>query len=171
MVIEDDDIKQIRTRFESFAWALDERMRRLFAAAETAVLGHGGITRVAQATGVSRRAIHAGLEELASEKMPVESQEQADCKAGAGRKSVIETDSGVMLALEKLVEPTTRGDPESPWRWTCKSLRTLADELSANGHSVSYPKVGDLLRELGYSLQANRKMLEGTDHPEPERPI
>ena len=71
-----------------------------------------------------------------------------------------------MSALEKLVEPTTRGDPESPLRWTCKSLHTLADELNANGHSVSYPKVGDLLRELGYSLQANRKMLEGTDHPD-----
>lgn len=166
MVIEDDDIKQIRTRFEKLAWALDERMRRLFAAAEAAVLGHGGITRVAQATGVSRRAIHAGLEELASEKMPVESQSKRIRKAGAGRKSVIETDSGVMSALEKLVEPTTRGNPESPLRWTCKSLRTLAEELSANGHSVSYPKVGDLLRELGYSLQANRKMLEGTDHPD-----
>ena len=71
-----------------------------------------------------------------------------------------------MVALEKWVEPTTRGDPESPLRWTCKSLRTLADELSANGHSVSYPKVGDLLRELDYSLQANRKMREGTDHPD-----
>lgn len=166
MVIEDNDIKQIRTRFEKLAWALDERMRRLFAASEAAVLGHGGITRVAEATGVSRRAIHAGLEELASEKMPVESQGKRIRKAGAGRKSIIESNSGVMSVLEKLVEPTTRGDPESPLRWTCKSLRTLADELSANGYSVSYPKVGDLLRELGYSLQANRKMLEGTDHPD-----
>ncbi len=161
-----DDLKQIRTRFEKLAWTLDERMRRLFAAAEAAVLGHGGVTRVAQATGVSRRAIHAGLEELATEKMAVESQGKRIRKAGAGRKSVTETDSGVMAALEKLVEATTRGDPESPLRWTCKSLRTLAGELAVNGHSVSYPKVGDLLRELGYSLQANRKMLEGTDHPD-----
>ena len=166
MMIEGDDIQQIRTRFEKLAWALDERMRRLFAAAEATVLGHGGVTMVAQATGVSRRAIYAGLEELAAGKMPVENQGKRIRKAGAGRKSVIETDSGVMAALEKLVEPTTRGDPESPLRWTCKSLRTLADELSANGHSVSYPKVGDLLRELGYSLQANRKVLEGTDHPD-----
>lgn len=165
MVIE-DDIKQIRTRFEKLAWALDERMRRLFAAAEAAVLGHGGVTRVAQATGVSRRAIYAGLEELAAEKMPAENQGKRIRKAGAGRKSVIEADSGVMAALEQLVEPTTRGDPESPLRWTCKSLRTLAGELAIHGHSVSYPKVGDLLRELGYSLQANRKMLEGTDHPD-----
>lgn len=98
--------------------------------------------------------------------MPVEHQDKRIRKAGAGRKSVIETDSGVMATLEKLVEPTTRGDPESPLRWTCKSLRTLAGELAMNGHSVSYPKVGDLLRKLGYSLQANRKMLEGTDHPD-----
>jgi transposase len=166
MVIEDDDIKQIRTRFEKLAWTLDERMRRLFAAAEAAVLGHGGVTKVAQATGVSRRAIYAGLKDLAVERMPAENQDKRIRKAGAGRKSVIETNSGIMAALEKLVEPTTRGDPESPLRWTCKSLRTLADELSANGHSVSYPKVGDLLRELGYSLQANRKVLEGTDHPD-----
>ena len=166
MVIKGDNIQQIRTRFEKLAWALDERMRRLFAAAEAAVLGHGGVTMVAQATGVSRRAIYAGLEELAAEKMPVKNQGRRIRKAGAGRKSVIETASGVMAALEKLVEPTTRGDPESPLRWTCKSLRTLADELSTNGHSVSYPKVGDLLRELGYSLQANRKMLEGTNHPD-----
>jgi hypothetical protein len=166
MVIEDDDIKQIRTRFEKLAWALDERMRRLFAAAEAAVLGHGGVTRVAQATGVSRRAIHAGLEELATEKMPAENQGKRVRKAGAGRKSVTETDSGIKAALERLVEPTTRGDPESPLRWTCKSLRALADELTVNGHPISYPKVGDLLRELGYSLQANRKMLEGTDHPD-----
>ena len=162
----EDDLKQIRTRFEKLAWTLDERMRRLFAAAEAAVLGHGGVTRVAQATGVSRRAIHAGLEELSTEKMAVESQGKRIRKAGAGRKSVTETDSGVMAALEKLVEATTRGDPESPLRWTCKSLRTLAGELAVRGHSVSYPKVGDLLRELGYSLQANRKMLEGTDHPD-----
>ena len=71
-----------------------------------------------------------------------------------------------MATLEKLVEPTTRGDPESPLRWTCKSLRTLSEELSLKGYSVSYPKVGDLLRNLGYSLQANRKVLEGSDHPD-----
>jgi len=106
------------------------------------------------------------LEELEAEKLPFESPSNRIRKAGAGRKSIIETDSGVKAALEKLIEPTTRGDPESPLRWTCKSLRTLADELTNNGHQISYPKVGDLLRELGYSLQANRKMLEGTDHPD-----
>jgi len=140
MTVIDDDIKRIRTRFEKLTWVLDERMRRLFAAAEASALGHGGVTKVAQATGVSRRAIHAGLEELAAEKLPIESHGNRIRKVGAGRKSVIETELGVMAALEKLVEPTTRGDPESPLRWTCKSLRTLAGELSIQGHSVSHPK-------------------------------
>ncbi len=162
----DDETKLIRARFEKLAWALDERMRRLLAAAEASVLGYGGVTRVSEATGVSRRAIHAGLEELAVTKAPVENQHKRIRRAGAGRKSVTESNSDLLAALEKLVEPTTRGDPESPLRWTCKSLRTLAGELSANGHSVSYPIVGDLLRELGYSLQANRKVLEGSNHPD-----
>ncbi|MEI7614685.1 MAG: ISAzo13 family transposase, partial [Betaproteobacteria bacterium] len=107
----DDDIKHIRARFEKLAWTLDERMRRLFAAAEASTLGHGGVTKVAQATGVSRRAIHVGLGELANEKMPVENQEKRIRKAGGGRKSIIETESGVMEALEKLIESTTRGHP------------------------------------------------------------
>ena len=170
-MIADDDIEQIRTRFDKLSWVLDERMRRLFAAAEASALGRGGVTKVAQATGVSRRAIHVGLGELVAEKMPVESQPKRIRKMGAGRKSVIESDSGLMAELEKLVEPTTRGDPESPLRWTCKSLRKLAGELAMSGHSVSYPKVGDLLRESGYSLQANRKMLEGMDHPDRNAPF
>lgn len=167
MIIEDGMIESIRIRFNKLAWTLDERMRRLFAAAEASALGRGGITKVAQATGVSRRAIHVGLQELSDLKEPVENPPKRRIrKEGAGRKSVIQTDVGLMSALEKLVEPMTRGDPESPLRWTCKSLRTLAGELAANGHPVSYPVVGDLLRELGYSLQANRKVLEGTDHPD-----
>jgi hypothetical protein len=166
MTIMEDDIKLIRIKFELLEWALDERLRRLFAAAEASALGRGGVTKVAKATGISRRAIHVGLTELAAQKIPIESQDKRIRKAGAGRKSVIETEPGVMSALEKLIEPTTRGDPESPLRWTCKSLRVLAGELSLGGYTVSYPKVGDLLRELGYSLQANRKMLEGTDHPD-----
>ena len=167
MIIEDGIIESIRIRFNKLAWTLDERMKRLFAAAEASALGRGGITKVAQATGVSRRAIHVGLQELSDLKEPVENPPKRRIrKEGAGRKSVIQTDVGLMSALEKLVEPMTRGDPESPLRWTCKSLRTLAGELAANGHPVSYPVIGDLLRELGYSLQANRKVLEGTDHPD-----
>lgn len=167
MKTHDDEIALIRTKFEKIAWALDERMRRLFAAAEAFALGRGGVTKVSKATGVSRRAIHVGLDELAAEKLPVANQEKRIRKAGAGRKSITETDPGVLAALEKLVEPTTRGDPESPLRWTCKSLRTLSDELRSQGYQVSHPKVGDLLQhELGYSLQGNRKTLEGTGHPD-----
>ena len=166
MEIHDDNIERIRTRFKKIAWALDERMRRLFAASEAFALGRGGVSKVALATGVSRRAIHVGLEELLSERLPVEKQKKRIRKAGGGRKSIIEKDSGIMEALEKLVDPLSRGNPESPLRWTCKSLRNLADELRLEGHAVSYPKVGDLLVKLNYSLQANRKMLEGTDQPD-----
>ena len=166
MEIHDDNIERIRTRFKKIAWALDERMRRLFAASEAFALGRGGVSKVALAPGVSRRAIHVGLEELLSERLPVEKQKKRIRKAGGGRKSIIEKDSGIMEALEKLVDPLSRGNPESPLRWTCKSLRNLSDELRLEGHAVSYPKVGDLLVKLNYSLQANRKMLEGTDQPD-----
>ena len=98
----DDDIKPIRARFEKLAWTLDERMRRLFAAAEASALGRGGVTKVAQATGVSRRAIHVGLCELANEKLPVENQEKRIRKAGGGRKSIIETESGVKDVLPQM---------------------------------------------------------------------
>ena len=106
-MIIDDDIQQIRTRFESLSWALDERMRRLLAAAEASASGRGGITKVAQATGVSRRAIHAGLAELSAEKMSVDGQSKRIRKRGAGRKPIIETDSGLIAELTRLVEPTT----------------------------------------------------------------
>jgi hypothetical protein len=144
MTIIEDDIKLIRIKFELLEWALDERLRRLFAAAEASALGRGGVTKVAKATGISRRAIHVGLTELAAPKIPIESQDKRIRKAVAGRKSVIETEPGVTSALEKLIEPTTRGDPESPLRWTCKSLRVLAGELSLGGYTVSYPKVANL---------------------------
>jgi len=162
----DDEVQQIRTRFEKIEWTLDERMRRLFAAAEASALGRGGITKVSLATGVSRRAIYTGLAELEAGQLSVEGQEKRIRKAGAGRKTIIETESGILVALEQLIEPTTRSDPESPLKWSCKSLRTLAAELSGLGFKVSYPKVGDLLKQLGYSLQANRKMSEGADHPD-----
>jgi transposase len=166
MAIPDDSVSTIKAKFEKISWALDERLRRLYAAAEASVLGHGGVTKVALATGVSRRAIHAGLAELESETPAPQAHSQRVRKPGAGRKSVTETQTGIAAELEKLVEPTTRGDPESPLRWSCKSLRTLADELEARGFKISYPKVGDLLHEMGYSLQANRKTLEGSDHPD-----
>ncbi len=166
MNIIDDDIERIRTRFGAIKWALDERLRRLFAASEAFALGRGGVTKVALATGVSRRAIHVGLKELESEELPVENQRNRIRKDGGGRKSIIETERGVMDALEKLVDPMSRGNPESPLRWTFKSLRNLSEELKLEGYTVSYPIVGDLLHKLGYSLQANRKMLEGGDQPD-----
>ena len=147
-------------------WALDERLRRLVSAAEAKVLGHGGITAVAESTGVSRRAIHAGLKELESRQLEEKPTGSRIRRPGAGRKSATEIDPTLQTDLELLVDPVTRGDPESPLRWTCKSLRTLADELGKMGHKVSHTHVGKLLVKLGYSLQGNKKTLEGTGHPD-----
>jgi len=157
---------QIAHRYKLIKWALDERLRRLIAAAEAKALGHGGITVVAAATGVSRRAIHAGLKELESCQADEKSTDSRIRRPGAGRKKIIETDTTLQADLELLVEPLTRGDPESPLRWTCKSLRTLAEELGKMGHKVSHTHVGKLLVTLGYSLQANKKTLEGAGHPD-----
>ena len=160
------DTSQIAKRYNLIAWALDERLRRLVSAAEAKVLGHGGITVVAEATKVSRRAIHVGLKELESRELEDKSANSRIRRPGAGRKSATETDTTLQTDLELLVDPVTRGDPEFPLRWTCKSLRILADELGAMGHKVSHTHVGKLLVNLGYSLQGNKKTLEGTDHPD-----
>ena len=143
-------------------------MRRLVAAAEAKVAGYGGVSLVARATGVSRRAITVGLEEL---KHPAPQPEISATtarvrKTGGGRKKATAQDVTLLRDLERLIEPLTRGDPESPLRWTCKSLRRLAAELVADGHEVSHRLVGELLEELGYSLQANRKTQEGSAHPD-----
>lgn len=160
------DTSQIAQRYNLIKWTLDERLRRLVAAAEAKVLGHGGISAVAECTGVSRRSIHAGLKELEAAQTQGPSGQSRIRKPGAGRKSVVEVDATLLFDLELLIEPETRGDPESPLRWTCKSLRTLADELSRTGHKVSHTHVGKLLVQLGYSLQGNKKTLEGTSHPD-----
>lgn len=160
------ETSQIAHRYNLVKWALDERLRRLVSAAEAKVLGHGGITVVAAATGVSRRAIHEGLKELESRQTDERTPGSRIRRPGAGRKRVTETDSTLQTDLELLVEPLTRGDPESPLRWTCKSLRTLAEELGKMGHQISHTQVGKLLVKLGYSLQANKKTLEGTSHPD-----
>lgn len=157
---------QIKCRFVLMEWTLDERLRRLMAAAEAKVLGHGGVTAVAAATGVSRRAIHAGLKELSSHQRSDLPKAGRIRRAGAGRKKVTETDVSLQRDLELLVEPLTRGDPISPLRWTTKSLRTLAEELGKMGHKISHTQVGKLLMGLGYSLQSNKKTLEGTGHPD-----
>jgi hypothetical protein len=153
----------IKRRFELLAPGLDERQRRLLAASEAMVMGRGGGVAVSQATGVSRRVIRAGIRELqAPESLPSGRVR----RPGGGRKSAVAKDPGLPAALERLIEPTTRGDPESPLRWTCKSLRKLTDALREQGHTVSQRVVANLLRTLEYSLQGNRKVLEGSQHPD-----
>ena len=156
-------VAAITRRFELLAPVLNERTRRLAAAAEAVAYGRGGGVAVARATGVSRRAIRQGIIELqATTPWPAERVR----RPGGGRKPTVETDPGLREALEALVEPTSRGDPESPLRWTCKSLRQLAEELRRQGHRVSHQLVAELLHDLDYSLQANRKVLEGSQHPD-----
>jgi len=155
----------IQRRFELVEGHLDERQRRLVAAAEAEALGTRGISVVSRATGVSRQAIRRGMQEL-REPAQRRTGEVRIRKPGGGRKRATEKDSSLVADLERLVEPSTRGDPESPLRWTCKSVRQLADELQRQGHRVSYQLVSELLHELGYSLQANRKTIEGASHPD-----
>lgn len=152
-------------RFACLSRFLDERTRRLVAAAEAKALGYGGVSRVARLTGVSRRALHVGLGEL-KEPPAVVAKTGRIRQAGGGRKTTVSRDPTLRRDLEALVEPTTRGDPMTPLRWTCKSVRRLARELGAQGHQTSHRMVAELLQELGYSLQANVKRLEGGQHPD-----
>ena len=155
----------IRRRFKLVEKHLDERVRRLVAAAEAEAVGGGGVSVVARATGVSRRAIRMGLRELKA-RGPRAVGGARIRRPGGGRKRTIERDRTLVRDLEQLIEPTTRGDPEGPLRWTCKSVRRLAEELTRQGHATSHRMVAELLHDLKYSLQANRKTLEGTHHPD-----
>src|SRR5882762_1348645 len=155
------DVEPIRERFLTVAPFLDERGRRLVAAAEAFAVGYGGIAAVAMATGMAPSTIGRGLRELAQD----EPSERIR-RPGAGRKPTICKDPTLLPDLEALVEPTTRGDPESPLRWTCKSVRRLAQALQAQGHQVSRTLVAELLNAAGYSLQGNRKTKEGDSHPD-----
>ena len=157
------EVEAIRRRFELLARHLDERTRRLLAASEALAIGRGGASTVARATGVSRRAIGEGIKEL-TDGPPAGAVRIR--RPGGGRKRTTDTDPTLREDLERLVEPVTRGDPESPLRWTCKSVRKLAEELRGIGHQVSHQLVAELLHELEYSLQANRKVLEGSQHPD-----
>ncbi len=158
-----DSVAAVRDRFASLGKVLDERSRRLLAAAESKAWGRGGISVVSEATGVARQVIRRGLAELELPPTPPSGRVR---RPGGGRKKTVDTDETLLADLEKLIEPTTRGDPESALRWTCKSLRKLAAELHRKGHHISYPVVGELLHKLGYSLQANRKTKEGGTHPD-----
>jgi hypothetical protein len=164
-----DAVDQIRTKFEMLAPIMDERMTRLWAAAEAMALGRGGEVAVTRATGILDKRIRAGMRDLAAlrESPPTEPpQEQRIRRPGAGRKPLEQLDPDLVPALEALIDPTTRGDPESPLRWTCKSTRKLAEELTAQGHGVGPTKVAEILDTLKYSLQGNRKTREGTQHPD-----
>jgi Rhodopirellula transposase DDE domain len=159
----DVDMAALKRRFELLAPSVDERTRRLVAAAEAVAIGWGGVSRVSQATGVSRRAISQGIKELQEPRVPGAGRVR---RPGGGRKRTVEQDPTLLADLERLVEPLSRGDPESPLRWTCKSLHRLAEELNRQGHKTSHRLVGELLRVLGYRLQANHKTLEGGTHPD-----
>ncbi len=166
------DDAAIRKRYSALRPVLNERMRRLVAAAEANAAGFGGISVVARSTGLSPRAIRAGqveLDELGRQEASGEESgvaAQRIRKPGGGRKKTVDKDPRLVTDLQKLIEPVTRGDPESPLRWTCKSVRTLAEELKKMGHTASHQLVSELLLQLGYSLQANRKTLEGSEHPD-----
>ena len=157
------DLTGVRCRFRALEGVLDERSRRLLAAAETKAWGAGGISAVSRVTGLSRPVIRQGLKELSE---PAVHPAGRIRRPGGGRKKARQKDPTLVAHLEKLVEPTTRGHPETCLRWTCKSVRKLAEELNRLGHEVSYPVVAELLHELGYSLQANRKTKEGDSHPD-----
>ncbi|AWB32543.1 ISAzo13 family transposase [Orrella marina] len=166
------NISPIALRWEALNETLNERQRRLLLGAEAKALGRGGIAEVAAATGASRTTVAAGIKELGSLRSIDASEESRSTTAtgsrrpGGGRKRLETTDETLVADLLALVEPTTRGDPESPLRWTCKSLRNLADELKTRHHQVSHVVVGNILRSQNFSLQANAKVLEGNQSPD-----
>jgi transposase len=163
------DVEGIRTKYEQLRGVMDERVTRLWAASEARALGHGGIAAVVEATGISKSRVRAGIADLEEQRLkpatsPARSQRVR--RPGGGRPPLLEKDPSLLDDLDLLVEPVTRGDPESPLRWTCKSKDKLAAELNEMGHKVSATKVGRLLHDLGYSLQVVRKTREGDQSPD-----
>ena len=158
------DEAAIATRYGALSGTLDERTRRLLLGAEALAAGRGGQAAVARATGASAATVRRGVREIGEPGTALERGRVR--RPGGGRKRTVDLDPTLRRDLEALIEPTSRGDPESPLRWTTRSVRNLAAELGRQGHHVSYRIVGELLHEMGYSLQANRKVLEGTDHPD-----
>jgi hypothetical protein len=156
-------LETLRTKYALLKPALNERARRLWAATEAMALGHGGIEMVTQATGISRSTISRGIKEL---KSGAAIEPARTRRPGGGRKPNVEKNPALLADLDALVEPTTSGAPDAPLRWTSKSVRKLAAELQAKGHTASHQLVANLLRGLNYSLQANRKTREGPPHPD-----
>jgi hypothetical protein len=159
-------IEGLRRKFQALTVVMDERSRRHWAATEAKELAWGGISAVAKATGLSRTTILAGIRELETQDSSPLVPAGGVRRPGGGRKRLVEADPGLWAALDALVDPMTRGHPESPLRWTCKSTRQLAAELCRQGHPVSDRTVAALLYASGYSLQANRKTREGAGHPD-----
>jgi len=155
----------ISARFDSLNVIFDEKSRRFWAAAEALAAGADGVRIVSRVTGMASATIQRGIEEL-KDPDALKNAAGRTRAPGGGRKKTVDTHPEIRTALEALIEPGTRGDPESALRWTCKSLRTLAAELKAQGHKVSHRMVGVLLHEMGYSLQSNRKTSEGKQHPD-----
>jgi len=154
---------EITKKFERLAEHLNERSKRLWCANEAISIGWGGIGIVSKSTGVSRKTISNGIKELKSE---VATNHGGVRKAGGGRKKLKDKDTNFEKDLKELVESSTRGDPESPLKWTSKSTRKLADELNKDGHRVSHVVVSETLRDMGYTLQANKKTHEGRNNPD-----
>jgi transposase len=153
----------LATKYEALRPALNERTRRLWAGTEATAWGRGGIATVMRVTGMSRNTVVRGVREATEANPPGMDRLRTP---GGGRKAKAVLDPGLTCALERLVEPASRGDPESPLRWTCKGTRRLAQELRDQGYLVSHRLVATLLHELDYSLQGNRKTKEGTHHPD-----
>jgi hypothetical protein len=154
----------VRQKYRLLKETLNERSRRLWAAAEARALGYGGASLMVRATGISRSTVLWGMRELGRRRRRL--GEDRIRRPGGGRKRATAIDPGLNSALEQLIEPVSRGDPESPLRWTCKSTRLLARELERQGHPASDWLVRTLLYDLGYSLRANRKTKEGSRHPD-----
>ena len=159
-----DELSAIKCRYGYINQFLNEKARRLFLASEAKTIGWGGIEKVSRATGVSSDTISKGCKELEDEPKIIESGKIR--KPGGGRKKLVDTDPTLLSDLDSLIEPTTRGDPESPLRWTCKSTRKLARELKNMGHNISHMRVADILHNQGYSLQSNQKVIEGGNNPD-----
>jgi transposase len=160
-----EPIRQLRLKLSALLPLLNERQRRILAGSEARSLGRGGVSVVAEITGMSRQTIYDGIKELGSRRSAGRVR-----KIGGGRKKLTEIEPDIIRVLEEIVDPTTRGDPESPLRWTCKSVRKIADALADKGYPIGRQSVAKILHELDYSLQANRKTSEGKkDHPDRDK--
>ena len=159
------DIK-LKEKINTLLPLLNEKQRRIYLASEAKYLGYGGVTKVSLASEVSRVTISNGLKEIREKDFKETIDFNSSRRAGAGRKSIVAKDAELLIDLDNIISPVTRGDPMSPLRWCCKSLRNISSILKEKGHKLSYRVVGEILKNMGYSLQSNRKTNEGGSHPD-----